>query len=540
MDLPTSLADPVSIAHGDASVSFALRGAAGSRQINGATATFASALPHADVRYSALADQVKEEIILRDPAATDTFEFSLTPSAGLTPELARDGGIDLVAADGSRPLRVAPPVMWDASGNTSRDLEFDLQREGDQWALELRASRNWLDSPDRAWPVTVDPTVTLSGQKDTYLNNALPDSAYGPDTVISTGRSSSSGATRRGLIQFDVSSVGKSKIVLSSRLVATTTSAHDASTITAHQVTRAWGTNASWNKYDGTNVWTTPGGDHVATAEDSETVASGSTDVTLEWHIGKLVQGWVDGSVPNNGLLLKSTNETSASSVHLRSSTAATSQPYLEIVYQPRTGIRRDYTYDTFRLSDRMQLQVNVATGDVILKQSDIQIATAGIPININRYWISSSPWDWSGRGWTFDMGSDVRRSTYDGGNTIVIFGPGMTPWKFHKNGTGWDTPSGVDATLQTVTGGHELTFHRSGEKWFFGANGTLEKKTDRNDNVVQFLDDAGDGNNTTDDVIHAKSSRELATTLNAQARITSFVESEYGNAAPYGTRTWS
>jgi hypothetical protein len=48
-------------------------------------------------------------------------------------------------------------------------------------------------------------------------------------------------------------------------------------TYTANRVTRAaWTEAATWNKYDGTNNWTTPGGDYTATNAATVVYASGS------------------------------------------------------------------------------------------------------------------------------------------------------------------------------------------------------------------------------------------------------------------------
>ncbi len=408
LELPPTLADPVRVQRGDDWLAFNLEGARGTRQLSGNRASFEDALAGVDVRYAADADQVKEELVLDSPASPAAFAFGLNLSAGLVPELTRDGGIDLVSAQGAKPMRIAPPLMWDADGDTSRDLAYTLRREGAGWAVDLRVEREWLAAKDRAWPVTVDPTVWLSGQQDTYLASGVwANSQMGPDTVISAGLGGG-GYISRGLIKFDTSSVPKNALVLEAHLGMKTAATGDSPQITVHKVNQAWTAGASWNKYSSTQSWATAGGDFDSTALDSETI-NGSSTGWYSWYVGRQVQEWARDPSSNHGLLVKSSNEAAQAAVHFRSSTATADQPYLEVDYQRRTGLSGDYTFDSYRLSDRMELKVNVANGNVILKQDDVKIAGAGIRLSVARYWNSQSPWDWSGQKWTFDGGSDIR-----------------------------------------------------------------------------------------------------------------------------------
>ena len=81
-----------------------------------------------------------------------------------------------------------------------------------------------------------------------------------------------------------------------------------------HRVTRRWveGTHdgigtadgATWDTWDGASNWTSSGGDYAVVPVDSSAI-SATTGDWESWEIGKLVQGWIDGSHPNHGLLLK-------------------------------------------------------------------------------------------------------------------------------------------------------------------------------------------------------------------------------------------
>ena len=75
------------------------------------------------------------------------------------------------------------------------------------------------------------------------------------------------------------------------------------------QLTQGWNTSATWNKYDGTNAWTTAGGDFDATVAASNTVSK--TIGWFKWFPRQLVQGWIDGSIANNGVVVKEATERS-------------------------------------------------------------------------------------------------------------------------------------------------------------------------------------------------------------------------------------
>jgi hypothetical protein len=49
-------------------------------------------------------------------------------------------------------------------------LTTTLRRDGSGWELVVSVDRAWLDSRERVFPVTIDPSVTMStGQTDCML-----------------------------------------------------------------------------------------------------------------------------------------------------------------------------------------------------------------------------------------------------------------------------------------------------------------------------------------------------------------------------------
>ena len=81
--------------------SYRLLGAARSpATLHANTATYRNVLPHTDLRLSTIASGLDEALILRSPNAPNSWTFPLTLT-GLTPRLAKDGGIDLLNSSGA-------------------------------------------------------------------------------------------------------------------------------------------------------------------------------------------------------------------------------------------------------------------------------------------------------------------------------------------------------------------------------------------------------------------------------------------------------
>jgi len=108
----------------------------------------------------------------------------------------------------------------------------------------------------------------------------------------------------------------------------------------------------------------------------------------------------VDGTVANDGLMLKAVGSQSLSEIGFDSSFSS-SPPFLGIRYEPRLGDYRGYTLDSQPLSDRSRLGVNVADSNLLVANDDLQVG---------RYFNTLDPTQGSfGRGWTMGPGADVQ-----------------------------------------------------------------------------------------------------------------------------------
>ncbi len=309
VEIPHSLASkPVTVRDGDVWASFALEGvrAGVGAQIRGSTAQYADVLPGVDAHYSAETESVKEELILEGPSAPTTYRYRLEASPGLEARQNGAGGISLVDSKGATRLVFEPPFMFDSSGTTqgySDKVSLKLAGEPGATRMVMTADEGWLSSPARRWPVTIDPTLTVNPTKQCKLQSNSTVAACAR-TFFEVGNTTT--AEYREIFQFDVSSIPANAYVLSARFgVLIGDGGGGSAPIDLHALTRAWTTAATWARYDGANSWTTPGGDFSSTVEASHPNPATALSGWDYWYPRDLVQRWVDGRTPNNGLIMR-------------------------------------------------------------------------------------------------------------------------------------------------------------------------------------------------------------------------------------------
>jgi len=159
------------------------------------------------------------------------------------------------------------------------------------------------------------------------------------------------------------------------------------------------------------------------------------------------------------------------------------------VVTTPNTaiGAQRFQTFIRQRITDRQDLAVNVATGNLLLHGREMDIKGTGLDLAFDRYANSLSTLTDTllGTGGTLGIGPDVRLQV-NGDGSVLYFGPSGYQVTFAVQGSGYTTPTGLDATLtKNGDGTFTLAFHQSGVKDTFATSGALTAETDRNGNTI-------------------------------------------------------
>ncbi|KQY55824.1 hypothetical protein ASD11_15075 [Aeromicrobium sp. Root495] len=479
-------------------------------------------------------------------------------------------------------------VMWDSNVDSAgdptspADVAATLEASGDDYVLELRPSTKYLQSSERKYPVTIDPTISLPRRGDTFYfsNQASGDTSHTEDFNLRVG--SDDGARRfRSVIVFKYNRV-LGTVVDQAKLTLKQYSSGAGSTGCGPQPTGfypvdgkvaaypTWLSGQPVVNYDAR--WrTTVSFNKAATAGCS---GAGFVDVDVT----PMVRGWAgaqqnaDPGNPPTGVSggpeqavvlrapdeLDQTQEKRFCSINFDSTTSycktADVIPTLDITVQPDLGTQSWYSMTNHSLNDHSSLSANHRNGNAVVSASDASINGIGLNLNLQRTYNSQATLTNTtlGQGWQFGIGPDVYlekkdayRYNFHGPSGTVL---GSFTRKSADSGSNdykkFSTPiggSGADLEYIDPGDGFTLTFRKSRTTWVFGTvdgsgNAYLTKIKDRSGNAITMTYDGTAGTRPKWSTITDASNRTYNVTYsgNTITQIASAAESGVG------ARTWN
>jgi hypothetical protein len=174
------------------------------------------------------------------------------------------------------------------------------------------------------------------GSDDTFIHSWYPTDnfAYSPTLRLRSLNESSL------MLRFDVSSIPISATVQSAALSIYVYSCSNANgmPVWAYGLTRPWlVTETTWISATATTPWAVAGADGVPDDRDAviqDTVEMDSYGRWYDFDLTQLVQGWVRGTTPNRGVILKTGGVGSVNyNFYSSESSIATNRPRLIIMY---------------------------------------------------------------------------------------------------------------------------------------------------------------------------------------------------------------
>jgi RHS repeat-associated protein len=487
LHVPTSLSSGMSLSYAGNSLSFALQeGKEAMPAISGATATYDEALPSTDFQYVSSSTGVKETATLKDSSAPQSLRFTLTASAGLTPHQDADGSIELVDEQGAAQFRIPVALAYRPGEDPSegRALTSTLSSSGSGWQLSVDTSASWLREELASGAVAIDPSVEVAGSQNCTIESDAPKTSACTGETFQAGYQSESPAhEHHGLLQFNLSSLPSDIIVRNAKLGLYLT-AHSTSTakpVGVYRMTQPWTTGATWETYDGTHAWSTPGGDYSNPSENSDASVNPSVGTATGWQYWyptKMVQEWANTTnapelekgrlegAANDGLIVKDETDNTINNVLTFSSIhAASNQPFLEVAYEQRgVGRSSQFTILDNQLTDKIDAGVNVGSGDLLLENQDLQIKGRGISYSSSRAFNSLDPNIHDYGRWADSNDRDVG---VNGDGSVVFKDASEATHVFIKKADGtFITPPGIKATLCTAAHAPCPTTLPSGVGW--------------------------------------------------------------------------
>jgi hypothetical protein len=193
-------------------------------------------------------------------------------------------------------------------------------------------------------------TATYQLTNTSYINASEDNELYSKETGKNYGSCKDlyvgvavANELSRALLKFNMSSLPANAVITDAYVELTKTGgSNTAANFAVHRVTKAWtegisscsgSTGASsWSQRQSGTAWTTAGGDYNATPESTISVGN---NAKYAWNVKDLVLGWQNGTIPNNGILLKMVSESTINEKKFASSEEgdATERPVLVITY---------------------------------------------------------------------------------------------------------------------------------------------------------------------------------------------------------------
>ena len=162
-------------------------------------------------------------------------------------------------------------------------------------------------------PVPAETTVTLQqgvggyyGAEDTYIHQYSPTANYCMERLLRVGANQQ----YAGIFHFDVSMIPTGAVVTRAalQLYASGWGGLDTTLGTYFILRTVTACEATWNQAQNGNLWGLAGCNNTTTDRRSTAESTVGTSGISKWYTFTLtsaVQSWVDGSLPNNGVLLR-------------------------------------------------------------------------------------------------------------------------------------------------------------------------------------------------------------------------------------------
>ena len=269
-----------------------------------------------DIQYTAFSDSVKEDIILMKPSKLKNFRYEIKANKSGDTLLYKieDNRLKIYERNGEKDqlvYSVSAPYMTDNNGDACNGIVLNVTKKDGKVYLDITPNEKWLNAPERAYPVRIDPTISLTrenmefgviengsggggaaGSHIEHLGNSYLYAGYEDGSLV--GISDIRYQQTRSYIKFDYnfSKIPKEAIVTAKvQLYEYAGSPGSDSYVDMKMIASKWrGTKKSWDTQPTTLV----------------DISNGQSVQSHGWktfNISTAVREWINGA-PNLGLMI--------------------------------------------------------------------------------------------------------------------------------------------------------------------------------------------------------------------------------------------
>ena len=340
-------------------------------------------MPDTDFEYIVTSNSIKENIVVYEPQSEYIYSFDMDFD-GLTPIVNPDNSISLI--EPSNPdetiFFIEAPYMYDSNTEESIDIKMSLTPNGDEYVMTLVANADWINDPERVFPVVIDPTIQLlnSNINDVFVINGLYANSPRVKNEIRVGRNLTN--ITRTYVKITLPTIPTASVITDANFTLTMDYFYrelfeddiDIKVYDCRNVAEWSPDTVSWNNQpfgNSANSYKSKG------AECLDYIFASGSKTKFVFDITNAVQRWYDTGV-NKGLMFASSDENANVQVDFHSSRVSDSanRPTMTFTYRP-SGVDVA-SWDTIAASSTSQ--------EITVTSSKEWLATT------NQSWLTTTP----------------------------------------------------------------------------------------------------------------------------------------------------
>ena len=370
-----------------------------------------------DLQYIVSPGELKENIILKNKNAQNSFTVNYNIGE-LTAEAVDEHTINLMAGN-EIVYTISAPYMIDSNSEKSEAVTLDVDKnKNGKLCVNIVADSSWLQAEERAYPVTVDPTISFindNGIEGAYVSNGTIAEANG-SIYVSKGHSTM-GDTYALIRLYGLNGFWGIDHVISAKLnLPFVGTAAENLNLFIYEAESVWNdTSYTWNT-----------GHRISSdAVDYFTVTSSSSAALF--NITKLYHQWENANCEYDmGAAIK------LGSNGLVQLSVQSDEPVLLLEYISTVGIDEEFSYSEFDMGSAGYVYVNNLSGNLVISRDEMD--TTG----------EEYPFDLTGTYNSFSSAAEEDSSWIMSHESGVISGSCYV----HTDGSGWYIEGYADKTV--------------------------------------------------------------------------------------------
>ena len=385
--------------------------------------------PNISFEYRLVGNYLKENIIIKEKSALEPFRFALNTN-GMTAELQENRSVLIFnEAEEETAFLMNAPFMNDAAGARTSEVEVTLTETENGYLYTMTPSGEWLDDPQRVYPVTIDPHIqeitSYANVKDTTVSFKTRGATVGASSLESSaeiaylkvGRQYNGNELGAAVYLPIPSNIPKSARIVQAKMAVGSyrgglSTCPSDTQINAYRITSDWNVgNIKENKVLYTDSSPkTPSYDSAALDYFIYNDSAASSDGTWkEIDITRAVQEWVNGT-PNYGILLRGVNLPSSGDRLARlydsDNGVENSDPQYAFLYRDTNGLEDYWSYHSHSVGIAGNGYLNDFNGNLVFLHDDASTVSDLMPVTVSHVYNSSASNEASrfGNGWRLNV----------------------------------------------------------------------------------------------------------------------------------------